>query len=119
MPLIYIIILIAFLLGLKFPDCDLVLLLPIRHRSAWTHSPLPALVTVWLDGRFHVYHLAWMALLAGLAVHLFADMFPVRWTGAALINLKPLSNVTLKPLPSFGVISIGSIVSAYLCWSRF
>jgi membrane-bound metal-dependent hydrolase YbcI (DUF457 family) len=119
MPLIYIIILIALLVGLKFPDCDLVLLFPIRHRSAWTHGPLPALIAVYLDGRFPAYHYAWMGLLAGLAIHLFADLFPTRWSGAALINLKPLKDVTLKPMPSFGVIFSGSALSAYLCWMRF
>jgi membrane-bound metal-dependent hydrolase YbcI (DUF457 family) len=118
MPLIYIIILIAALVGLKFPDCDLVLLFPIRHRSVWTHGPLPALIVIYLDGRFPAYHYAWMAFLAGLAIHLFADLFPVRWTGAALINLKPLKNVTLKPMQSFGVIFSGSALSAYLCWMR-
>jgi membrane-bound metal-dependent hydrolase YbcI (DUF457 family) len=115
-PLIYIIILVAMLVGLKLPDIDLA---PIfwHHRSAWTHGPVIPFVLVHFDSRWPAYHYAWMAMLAGVAIHLAADLFPKRWQGMALINFHPLK-ITLSPMNSGFVIFSGSIISAYLCWLR-
>jgi hypothetical protein len=107
--------LFAALIGLKLPDIDLAPVFPFRHRSAWTHGPLPALIIAWLDGRYPLYHNAWIAMLAGLAIHLLADCFPRRWHGMAMINFRPW-NKTLKPIGSFWLIFTGSMVSAYVCW---
>lgn len=114
----YVLPLITALIGLKLPDIDLAPVFPFRHRSAWTHGPLPALLIAWLDGRYPVYHNAWIAMLAGIAIHLLADCFPRRWHGLAMINLKPI-NITLKALPSFWVIFSGSVFSGYMCWVKF
>jgi len=117
MPLIYFIILLAMLVGLKLPDIDLA---PIfwHHRSGWTHGPLLPFLMVHLDLRFPAYHYAWIALLAGMAIHLAADMFPKKWQGMALINFRPLK-ITLSPMKSALMIFSGSVLSGYLCWMRF
>jgi hypothetical protein len=114
MPLIYILILVAFLIGLKLPDIDLAPLF-WHHRSVWTHGPFLPFVILWLDGRFPVYHLAWMALLAGVAIHLAKDLFPKKWEGMSLINFRPLK-ITLRPTMSMAVIFSGAMLSGWFCW---
>jgi membrane-bound metal-dependent hydrolase YbcI (DUF457 family) len=110
--------LFAALIGLKLPDIDLAPIFPFRHRSAWTHGPLPALIVLLLDILHPEYHYSWIALLAGLAVHLLADCFPRRWHGMAMINFRPW-NRTLKAMGSFWFIAAGSLVSGYVAWVRF
>ncbi len=110
--------LFAALIGLKLPDIDLAPVFPFRHRSAWTHGPLPALIVLLLDILHPEYHYSWIALLAGLAIHLLADCFPRRWHGMAMINFRPW-NRTLKAMGSFWFIAVGSFVSGYVCWVRF
>jgi membrane-bound metal-dependent hydrolase YbcI (DUF457 family) len=114
----YIAPLIAALIGLKLPDIDLAPVFPIRHRSAWTHGPLPALLIAWLDVRYPLYHFAWIAMLAGVTIHLLADCFPRRWHGMAMINFKPIPR-TLGPMGSFWVIAVGALLSGYTAWIRF
>lgn len=110
--------LIAALIGLKLPDVDLAPVFFLRHRSAWTHGPFPAMLIAFLDMRFPAFHLAWMAMLIGLTLHLLADCFPKKWQGAALINFAPLKR-TLKPLPSFLVLIVSSWFSGYTLYTRF
>lgn len=114
----YIAPLFAALIGLKLPDIDLAPVFPFRHRSAWTHGPLPALIIAWLDGHYPLYHNAWIAMLAGIAVHLLADCFPRRWHGMAMINFKPW-NKTLKAMGSFWFIATGAFVSGYVVGPSF
>ncbi|MDP0561626.1 MAG: hypothetical protein QS721_04550 [Candidatus Endonucleobacter sp. (ex Gigantidas childressi)] len=72
---------LSLILGLRFPDVDLYT--PgLKHRSAVTHSALlPWLVTL----------LGNPAILAGLsigmAIHIFADIFPKAWIGGALVKM--------------------------------
>lgn len=115
--MIYVIATIAFLIGLKLPDIDLAPPLFLRHRSAWTHGPLPAIVITMLDDTFPAYHLAWMAMLAGIAIHLLADCFPKAWQGSALINFKPLRG-SLKPFASFAVISFSAWFTTMMIYKR-
>lgn len=116
--LIIIVTLLAGLIGLKLPDIDLAPVTFLRHRSAWTHGPLPAFLILYLDVRYPYWHLAWMAMLAGVAIHLLADCFPKRWHGMALINFRPIRR-TLKPMPSFILMLVSSIFTAHQCWMRF
>jgi hypothetical protein len=109
----YILPLIAGLIGLKLPDIDLAPVFPFRHRSAWTHGPLPALIITYLDGIYPQYHYAWIAMLAGIAIHLLADCFPRRWHGMAMINFKPW-NKTLTAMGSFWTLALSALFSAYL-----
>lgn len=67
--------LVAFVAGLTLPDMDLHLWL--GHRSAVTHSILPALL---LTVRRH-WHGAACGMAAGTGLHLAADTFPNRMTG--------------------------------------
>ncbi|URW75600.1 hypothetical protein M9980_13930 [Sphingomonas donggukensis] len=74
-------ILASFVVGLGVPDLDF--LLPLRHRSALTHSVVPLLIVL--------LHPAGRRLLPGLAlgigVHLSADSFPNAMTGFATVKL--------------------------------
>lgn len=74
-------VLIAAWAGTTFPDIDQ--LLPLGHRSALTHSLLPAaLALMWRDGRAFVAGLA-----LGIGLHLSADLFPEAMRGFATIKL--------------------------------
>lgn len=67
--------------GTTFPDIDQVL--PLGHRSALTHSVLPAaLACSWRQGRVFA---AGFAL--GLGLHLSADLFPEAMRGFATVKL--------------------------------
>ena len=96
-------------IGLTFADVDLAPVLPIRHRSAWTHGPLVPLIVVSLIGVLPFYLVA--AFLVGNTIHLARDLFPKAWTGGALIKLHPLA-ITLPPPLSFAWIFLGVYLSA-------
>lgn len=73
--------LMAFVIGLTLPDVDLVL--GLGHRSALTHSVLPAMLVT--------ARRAWRGAAAGIAggsgVHLAADCFPNAMIGYATVKL--------------------------------
>lgn len=73
--------LVAFVAGLTLPDMDLHLWL--GHRSALTHSVLPALL---LAARRR-WHGAACGMAAGTGLHLAADTFPNRMIGYATVKL--------------------------------
>lgn len=78
------------IIGATFADVDLAPVLPLRHRSAWTHGALvpallAALVALYPDWRWFV-----VGFLPAYAVHLWHDMFPKKWHGSAKISLFPL-----------------------------
>jgi hypothetical protein len=67
--------------GTIFPDIDQ--LLPLNHRSALSHSVLPAaLACLWRSGRAFAAGLA-----LGIGLHLSADLFPEAMRGFATIKL--------------------------------
>lgn len=72
--------LVAFAIGLTLPDVDLLVHV---HRSAVTHSALPALVAL---GHARWRH-AGVGLAGGLGVHLSADCFPRAMAGYATVKL--------------------------------
>lgn len=80
-------VLLAAWAGTTFPDLDQVL--PLGHRSAFTHSILPAaLACLWRKG------LAFAAGLAlGLGLHLSADLFPEAMRGFATIKLPGFGSI--------------------------
>ncbi|WP_422489065.1 hypothetical protein [Endozoicomonas sp. ALE010] len=79
--------------GIRLPDLDFVI--PgLSHRSAITHSCIPALV-VWAFGFSAIA--AGMAL--GIAFHLSSDLQPKAWTGGALIKFPLLGSIgMLSPI---------------------
>lgn len=105
--------LVAFLLGLKLPDIDLAPL-ALRHRSAWTHGPLWAIV-------LPILPLPWwaafapVAALIGITIHLLSDARPNAWKGAALINTFPL-RYTFKPWMSFLYIVFSCVFTVLTIW---
>ena len=79
--------------GIRLPDLDL--LTPgLSHRSALTHSCIPALV-VWAFGFSPIA----AGLALGIAFHLSSDLQPKSWTGGALIKFPVLGSIgMLSPL---------------------
>jgi len=74
-------VLLAASAGTTFPDIDQVL--PLGHRSALTHSVLPAaLACLWRKGRAFAAGLA-----LGIGLHLSADLFPEAMRGFATVKL--------------------------------
>lgn len=100
-------------MGYYLPDVDVAPIVPLKHRSAWTHGPLLPLAVLWCAGRWPDYRTAWVCALAGLMVHLIADVSPRKWHGSALVNCFPLP-LTL-PAPLSFVYIAGSTVVAVWC----
>jgi hypothetical protein len=98
------------MIGIKFADIDLAPPLPIRHRSAWTHGPLIAVLVLYLLGIYP--NLYWLAVgfLPANAIHLLADMFPRNWKGGAMIKLHPIKK-ELAPALSFVWLGLGAYLS--------
>jgi hypothetical protein len=74
-------LLLAVIAGLDLPDIDQPL--PLDHRSALTHSILPALLAL-------LRRWAWPVaggLALGLGLHLAADVFPNAMTGFAMVKI--------------------------------
>ena len=79
--------------GIRLPDLDL--LTPgLSHRSAITHSCIPALA-VWAFGFSPMAE----GLALGIAFHLSSDLHPKSWTGGALIKFPVLGSIgMLSPI---------------------
>lgn len=105
---------VALLIGRTLPDIDLAPVLPLRHRSAWTHGPLLPLAAWWAAQQWPAWWWPAVALCAGLAVHMIEDMWPRRWRGAALVNCYPLP-YTMPPLMSWGWLLTG-VAACALVW---
>lgn len=79
------------MVGSLLPDIDLAPVLPIRHRSFWTHGPWLSIVFIAGSGQqWAGWDSLWLGLLLGLALHLLNDASPKSWRGASHINLFPL-----------------------------
>lgn len=84
----------ALLVGARLPDIDLAPVLPLRHRSAWTHGPVLPLAVAWAVERWLPgYGWPLLALLWGMVGHYVSDLLPKSWRGAARINAYPLAYV--------------------------
>ena len=103
--------LIALAIGLTLPDVDL--RLGLGHRSALTHSLLPALLPLAWRGRA-----AACGIAGGIGVHLAADCFPRRMTGYATVKL-PLHGA-LPPLESYAWLALNAAAALLLAawWAR-
>lgn len=75
-------VLAGFAIGLGLPDLDLVLPF-LAHRSALTHSVLPALLLLLHPERGRIA----CGVALGIGVHLAADCFPNAMTGYATVKL--------------------------------
>ena len=103
--------LVALAVGLTLPDLDL--RLGLGHRSALTHSLLPALLLlVWRQ------RAAACGIAAGIGVHLAADCFPRRMTGYATVKL-PLHGA-LPPLESYAWLALNAVAALLFAswWAR-
>lgn len=104
--------LIALTVGYRLPDLDLTPVLPIRHRSAWTHGPLFAFGAVWCANAFPQYALAMVFMLAAITLHLLEDVSPRRWQGSALINCFPLPFSLPAPM-SWAYLAASTLITAW------
>ncbi|MBW6528281.1 hypothetical protein KZ813_15680 [Sphingomonas sp. RHCKR7] len=97
--------LVALAVGLTLPDVDL--RLGLGHRSALTHSLLPALLPlVWRQ------RAAACGIAAGVGVHLAADCFPRRMIGYATVKLPLLG--ALSPLESYAWLALNAAAALLL-----
>lgn len=113
-PAIAAALLLAAWAGTTFPDIDQ--LLPLGHRSAATHSILPAALScLWRRGR---------AIAAGLALgvglHLSADLFPEAMQGFATIKLPVAGSIGWQAsyvwigINAFACLTLGALLLARL-----
>ena len=93
-------IVIGGIVGLRLADIDLAPVLPLKHRSAWTHGPFLPVMALLLVAAYPAAWGAGAAFSAGHALHLLLDIFPRKWKGSSLINLYPVP-LSLPPLLSF------------------
>lgn len=98
--------LVAFAIGLTFPDVDLTL--GLGHRNGLTHSVAPALVAL---GRVRWRH-AGCGLAGGTGLHLAADCFPNAMTGYATVKL-PLAG-SIGAAASYGWLAINAALALAL-----
>ena len=99
-------------IGLTAADIDLAPPLPIRHRSAWTHSPvIPALLWWWTSHSTND-EMYWLVIgfLPAFGLHVVYDMFPRAWKGSAKISLHPLPG-RLPALLSFLYLGCSMLVA--------
>jgi hypothetical protein len=96
--------------GMTFADIDLAPPLPLRHRSAWTHSALVALLLVLLREYTAVYWFS-VGFLPAHVFHLVRDMLPERWAAGAKISFYPLGNWRLRGALSFLWLLLGAVGS--------
>lgn len=104
---------VGLMVGAVLPDVDLAPVLPVRHRSAWTHGPWFGLGLAWAAQQWPVAQWAVVGLLAGLALHLLNDASPKSWRGAARINLYPLP-ASLPAVLSWLYITVSAVVALWL-----
>jgi hypothetical protein len=88
---------LGLIIGANLPDFDQQFYPLIRHRSLLTHSwIIPAILLI--VGSTAKNKGDWYALVCGmcaaLAAHLSFDLFPLKWTGTALITIPPFNTTT-------------------------
>ena len=103
-------VLFGALIGSTFADIDLAPVLPVKHRSAWTHGPLPTALLILLISYLPAAHWFAIGFLPTFSLHLLHDMFPKGWHGAAKINMFPL-RLTLPALVSFVFLAVSVFYS--------
>lgn len=105
--------------GTTFPDIDQVL--PLGHRSAITHSVLPAvLACMWRRGQAFAAGLA-----LGIGLHLSADLFPEAMRGFATIKLPFAGSLGWQAsylwigINGFACLTMGALLLGKLLGPRF
>ncbi|HEV2569167.1 hypothetical protein [Sphingomonas sp.] len=111
-------VLLAAAAGTTFPDIDQ--LLPLDHRSALTHSILPAaLACLWERGRAVAAGLA-----LGIGLHLSADLFPEAMRGFATVKLPLAGSIGWQAsyvwigVNAFACLTLGALLLGQLLGPR-
>src|SRR5215212_678649 len=111
---------LGIIIGFWLPDLDFKLsFFGLLHRSMLTHSCLIPLLIWWTSRKgLRARHYLLIGLCAAIAVHLCFDLFPLRWSGFALITIPFYGRTT--PLISWLWIAGNSVVCLYLAlrWVR-
>lgn len=105
---------VAAIIGYRSPDVDLTPVLPVRHRSFWTHGPLFAVLLFMAAQRWGEYRFVFAAALVGLAIHLIEDAAPKSWEGGAQVKLFPIPGTL--PTPASFVWIAGGALTALQCF---
>ncbi len=105
-----IVMFVAYLVGMKFPDWDFKF--KLKHRNILTHSPLLLFVFVFYYMKTPEETLRYfiMGFALAMGVHFVFDLFPKGWGGGALIHL-PIGGLYFKPEASKIILRSSSLIA--------
>ena len=109
----FLLIVVAFFLGIKLPDWDFKL--KLRHRNILTHSPFVTIIFIALyeidTSYFFKYFI--VGFSTAIAIHILFDLFPRKWYGGALLKI-PFNNISCSEETTKTFFIITSLVSVFL-----
>ena len=109
----FLLIVVAFFLGIKLPDWDFKLRL--RHRSILTHSPFVTIIFIALyeidTSYFFKYFI--VGFSSAIAIHILFDLFPRKWHGGALLKI-PFNGITCSKETTKLFFIATSLISIFL-----
>lgn len=109
----FLLIVVAFFLGIKLPDWDFKLRL--RHRSILTHSPFVTIIFITLYeidlGYFFKYFI--VGFSSAIGIHMLFDLFPRKWHGGALLKI-PFNGLTCSKETTKLFFVATSLISIFL-----
>ena len=109
----FLLIVVAFFLGIKLPDWDFKL--KLRHRNILTHSPFVTVIFITLyetdTSYFFKYFI--VGFSSAIAIHILFDLFPRKWHGGALLKI-PFNGITCSKETTKLFFIATSLVSVFL-----
>ena len=109
----FLLIVVAFFLGIKLPDWDFKL--KLRHRNILTHSPFVTVIFIALyetdTSYFFKYFI--VGFSSAIAIHILFDLFPRKWHGGALLKI-PFNGITCSKETTKLFFIATSLVSVFL-----
>lgn len=109
----FLLIVVAFFLGIKLPDWDFKL--KLRHRNVLTHSPFVTIIFITLyeidTSYFFKYFI--VGFSSAIAIHMLFDLFPRKWHGGALLKI-PFNRITCSKETTKLFFIATSLVSVFL-----
>ena len=109
----FLLIIVAFFLGIKLPDWDFKLRL--RHRSILTHSPFITIIFITLYETDASYFFKYFIIgfSSAIAIHMLFDLFPKKWHGGALLKI-PFNRITCSKETTKLFLIATSLISIFL-----
>ena len=109
----FLLIVVAFFLGIKLPDWDFKL--KLRHRNILTHSPFVTIIFIALyeidTSYFFKYFI--VGFSSAIAIHILFDLFPRKWHGGALLKI-PFNGITCSKETTKLFFIATSLISVFL-----